>query len=319
MRAAVIKEPREIAISDVAAPIPGAGEVLVALAGSGVCGSNLPVWEGRPWFGYPCEPGAPGHEGWGRVAAVGDDVIGMEVGQPVAALSYHAFAEFDVADASAVVPLPPALAGRWFPGEAVACAVNVIRRSDIRHGDHVAVVGIGFLGALLVQLAQHAGAHVTAIGRRDFALDLAIASGAEAAVRLGDATGAVQQARAVLGGSEYDRVIEAAGAQVSLDVSAALTRERGRLVIAGYHQDGPRQVDLQMWNWRGLDVVNAHERDPRVYIEGLREAVRLVASGGLNIDPLITHAFPLHEAAEAFREAVARPRGFLKAVVTCNG
>ena len=37
-----------------------------------------------------------------------------------------------------------------------------------------------------------------------------------------------------------------------------LTRVRGRLVVAGYHQDGPRQVDMQLWNWRGLDVINAH-------------------------------------------------------------
>jgi hypothetical protein len=53
-------------------PLPG--EVRVALEGCGVCGSNLPVWEGREWFTYPLQPGAPGHEGWGEVAAVGDGV-----------------------------------------------------------------------------------------------------------------------------------------------------------------------------------------------------------------------------------------------------
>ena len=56
------------------APEPGPGQVLLRLEGSGVCASSLPVWEGREWFDYPQPPGAPGHEGWGRVVAVGAGV-----------------------------------------------------------------------------------------------------------------------------------------------------------------------------------------------------------------------------------------------------
>ena len=70
------------------------------------------------------------------------------------------------------------------------------------------------------------------------------------------------------GGAFCDRVIEAVGKQWPLDLAAELTRERGRLIVAGYHQDGPRQVNMQLWNWRGLDVINAHERDPEVYMRG---------------------------------------------------
>ncbi len=70
-------------------------------------------------------------------------------------------------------------------------------------------------------------------------------------------------------------MIEAAGTQESLDVASALVAEGGVLVIAGYHQDGPRQVDLQSWNWRGIDVVNAHERQLSRQIEGIAEAARL--------------------------------------------
>ena len=60
---------------------PRAGEVLVDVAGCGVCGSNVPVWEGRPWFTYPLAPGLPGHEAWGQVAAVGADVDGRARGR----------------------------------------------------------------------------------------------------------------------------------------------------------------------------------------------------------------------------------------------
>jgi threonine dehydrogenase-like Zn-dependent dehydrogenase len=250
------------------------------------------------------------------VAGVGSGVSDPREGDLVAVLSYNAFAEFDVAPATHVVGLPEPLAG-GLPAEAVACAVNVMRRSAISAGDAVAVVGVGFLGALLVQLARGAGAHVTAIGRRPFSLAIAERCGAERAVPLGEAGQAVADARAANGGRDFDRVIEAAGTQLTLDVAAALTRERGLLVIAGYHQDGARTVDLQSWNWRGIDVVNAHERDPHAYVEGMRQAVALVAGGRLDLAPLLTHVFPLQDAAQAFRAAESRPEGFLKAMVLC--
>jgi threonine dehydrogenase-like Zn-dependent dehydrogenase len=86
-------------------------------------------------------------------------------------------------------------------------------------------------------------------------------------------------------------------------------------VVAGFHQDGARQVDMQLWNWRGLDVVNAHERDPRVYVEGIREAAAAVAAGRLDPTPLYTHRFGLDEVDRALETAVERPDGFMKALV----
>ena len=152
---------------------PGPGEVRVAVEGCGVCGSNLPLWEGRPWFSYPRAPGEPGHEGWGTVAALGAGVEGPAPGTRVAFLSGRAFAELDVARATDVVPLPAALDGLPFPAEAIGCAVNVLRRSGVTAGESVAVVGVGFLGTLVVALAAGAGARVTAVGRRPFARRLA--------------------------------------------------------------------------------------------------------------------------------------------------
>jgi threonine dehydrogenase-like Zn-dependent dehydrogenase len=106
------------------------------------------------------------------------------------------------------------------------------------------------------------------------------------------------------------------GYQWPLDLAAELTRERGKLIIAGYHQDGPRQVNMWLWNWRGLDVICAHERDPKVYVQGLREAVEAVASGRLDPSPLYTHAFPLEKLDAALNATRDRPDGFLKALVT---
>ena len=135
--AAVFSGPRTIRIERAPLPEPGPEQVRVRLEGCGVCGSNLPVWQGRVWFEYPLAPGAPGHEGWGIVDAIGEGVGTIAPGMRVAALSYHAYAECDVAEAANVVELPKELDGMPFPGEPLGCAMNVIRRAAIRTGETV--------------------------------------------------------------------------------------------------------------------------------------------------------------------------------------
>jgi threonine dehydrogenase-like Zn-dependent dehydrogenase len=310
-RAAVIEDGRSLELVEVAMPEPGPGEVRLRLEGCGVCGSDLPQWAGRPWFDYPRPAGAPGHEGWGVVDAVGGGVEGLAPGTRVAGLSYRAYAEYDIAKAAHVVPLPEDFGP--FPGEPLGCAVNVIRRSGIAAGDTVAVLGAGFLGCVIVALAAAAGARVVAISRRPSSLAAAAAMGAEVTIGLDQPV--VERVEELTGGGLCDVVVEAAGVQGTLDLAGPLTRTRGRLVIAGFHQDGPRQVDMQLWNWRGLDVVNAHERDPEVYVEGIREAVAAVGEGRLDPAPLYTHRFGLGELDAALETSLERPEGFVKALV----
>lgn len=317
-RAVRFCQPHALAIENVEVRPPGAGEVRVRLEGCGVCASNLPAWEGRPWFTYPLSPGAPGHEGWGTIESAGEGVDGLAVGDRVALLSYNAYAEYDIASASAVVRLPHELAGRAFPGEPLACVMNIFRRSAIQPGQTVAIVGIGFIGAALTALAAGTGARVIALSRRPFALEMAERLGATTSISLEDPSRAIAQARAVTGEDGCHCVIEAVGIQQTLDIATELTGVRARLVIAGYHQDGPRQVSLQQWNWRGLDVINAHERDPQVYRRGMEEAVELVARGGFDPEPLWTHRFPLEEADAAFEAMARRPAGFMKALIECG-
>ena len=292
MRAAVVEGPRRATVGREVRPDARPGEVLVQLEGCGVCASDLPVWEGRPWFDYPLEAGAPGHEAWG---------VEVATGQRVALLSHHGYAEYEVVPADLVVSLPPELEGMPFPAEPLGCALNVFARSGVRVGSTVAVVGTGFLGLLLVQLCVGAAARTFAFSRREAALELAREFGAETPVDVPE--------------ESCDIVIEAGGVQETLDLAARLARVRGRLVIAGYHQDGPRSVDLQSWNWRGLDVVNAHERDPSVYLDGMHAAVAAVVAGRLDPRPLYTHVLPLHRLGEAFELVRMRPDDFVKALV----
>ena len=316
MQAAVFCGGGRTSTRRVPVPAPAPQEVCVRLAGCGVCASNLPVWSGQPWFRYPLAPGSPGHEGWGEVVGVGDEVEDRTVGDWVAILSDHAYAEYDVAPAELSVRLPEPLRSRPLPLEPLGCAMNILRRSDIRAGERVAVVGVGFIGALLIQLAAHAGAEVIAFARRAYAREIACRFGAACALPFADVATATSDAMDITSGAGFSRVIEVVGEQEPLDLASAICAEGGRLIIAGYHQGGPRRIDMQQWNWRGLDVVNAHERNPQVIVNGLRDAARAVVDGVLNPFPLLTHRYGLDALDAAFRTLQQRPDGFMKATVT---
>jgi threonine dehydrogenase-like Zn-dependent dehydrogenase len=317
MRSATLLEPRRFEVDSMETPAPGEGEVLLKVRGCGVCGSDMGPWKGIQGLEYPMKPGAPGHEVFGTIQALGSGVAGLAVGDPVTALTYRAYSEYDLARAEDVVPLPPALAGRVVLGEPVACAVNVSHRAGVQEGDVVVLLGTGFLGALMLQLLRRQGApkpkRVFTVSRRRLAPEMADRLGVDESLTYEDDVH--NRIGAVTAGEMADVVIEATGKQRPLDLGGELTRVRGRLIVAGYHQDGPRTVNMQLWNWRGIDVINAHERDPRIYKRGMEEGVRLLAEGGLDLEPLITHTFPLAEINRAFATSEERPEGFLKSVV----
>ena len=72
---------------------------------------------------------------------------------------------------------------------------------------------------------------------------------------------------------------------------------------------------MRRWNWRGLDVINAHERDIEAYANGMRAAAEAIVKGIIDPMSLYTHRFALNELDEAFETLRARPDGFMKALV----
>lgn len=315
MQAAVLAGPGAIRVDRAAVPQPGPDQVRIRLEGCGVCASNVEPWEGQPWSSFPGAPGGLGHEGWGVIDAVGEQVRALACGDRVAALSERSFAQFDVAAQDRVVKLPRELDGQPFPGEPLGCAFNIFRRSDIRAGQTVAIIGIGFLGAVLTKLASDAGARVIAISRRQESLDLAVRYGAAETIAMHDHWAIIEAVKQLTGDAMCERVIECVGKQWPLDLAGELIGFGGRLVVAGYHQDGPRQVNMQNWNWKGIDVISAHERDPAVQMQGLREAVAAVAGGRIDPAPLYTHRFALEELGAALAATRDKPQGFVKALV----
>jgi NADPH:quinone reductase len=315
MRAAVLVGPRQFELKELEVPEPGSDEVRIKVEYCGICSSNLAPWKGAPWFSYPFPPGAPGHESVGIVEQLGTKVSDLGVGEHVSMLGNNGFADYQIAKAKCVVAMSSGHNRAPFLGEPLGCAMNVFRRAQVRKGDWVAIVGTGFLGIILLQLSVEAGAKIIAISRRESALRIAEKMGATLALSSKNRDELLGGVRDATGQMLCNVVIEAGGAQDTLDIASDLTGTRGRLVIAGYHQDGPRLVNMQEWNWRGIDVINAHERDEAVYVEGIRAAAQAVAGARIRLDELVSHFFPLEQIEEGFRTLERRPEGFVKGVV----
>src|SRR4029079_3657495 len=98
MKAAVLTGPRRFRVEEAELPDPGPSEVRVRIEGCGVCASNVTPWEGPDWMRFPRECGVRVHEGWGVIDAAGSEVQGLGIGDRVATLSQHSYAEFDIAD-----------------------------------------------------------------------------------------------------------------------------------------------------------------------------------------------------------------------------
>lgn len=314
----VLTAPGQTKVKTSALKSPEKDQVRIRLEGSGVCASNLPVWEGREWFDYPVSAGEPGHEGWGVIDAVGSEVLQFKVGDRVTGLTYNAYATHDFASPENLVRLPDFLDGKPFPGEPLGCAMNIFSRSEIQNGQTVAIVGCGFLGLLLIQMAKSAGAKVIAVSRRDFSLKAALNEGADHAVLMDDHQKIIEKVRGITENALCDRVIECTGKEWPLNLSIELTKVKGKLIVAGFHQDGMRKVNVQMLNWRGIDMISAHERDNSEYIKGIEKAVEAVRNKQLQPFHLFTHRFSLDKMETAYTCLQDRPEGFVKALVITN-
>jgi L-iditol 2-dehydrogenase len=305
VRVAVLNAPRRLDVVDEPVPEPGPGEVLLRVASCGVCASELDMWQGRAEIDYPR---FPGHEVSGTVERLGPGVHELAPGDPVAAwVTERGFADYvtvraDYCFPAGSVPLDLALA------EPLACAVNAVELAAPALGDAVVIVGAGFMGNLVQKLVHLKGAgEVTVADTRPDALERARALGA---------TRTIDVRAESLDGLGADVTFEVTGVQAGLIAAGEATRMSGKLVIAGYHQGEPRAIPLGTWNWMAFQLLNAHFRDVDTIMRGMRAGMRLLTSGRMTLDDLVTHRFELADVNQAFAVAVDKPPGFVKATVS---
>lgn len=293
---------------------PGPGEVLVRVTACGVCASELHPWlHGRP--GYPHRFG---HEPVGMVEAVGPGVTRFVPGDRVTGLFSGAFSQFRLAAEDVLLPVPNHIPDEGALGEPLACLVNAQRRTRIELADRVAIIGLGFMGLGMLQLVTlHGPSRIVAIDVREEARRRALALGAHEAYHPDDvpADDVLTLFREWDSPKGLDVVIEASGTQAGLTLAGKMVRAHGVLSILGYHQGSPREVDVEMWNWKAIDVINAHVRRRADLMESMRIGLALLSRRLIDLSCLVTHRYGLDGVDQAFADLRDKPAGFVKAVV----
>ncbi len=289
-------------------PVPNANQVLVQTIGCGVCGGDVFTYRNKELLD---QSGLIlGHEASGVVVEVGSTVEGFVVGDRVTALG-GAYADYFVIEPDRLVKIPPNVDPLYALGEPIACCVHAGNRFGIQPGNRVAVVGCGFMGLICLQLAKIQGAaFITAIDPVPYRQSMSLQLGANEAY----APDAYQVADPDQG--EFDVVIEAAGAQSALDMCGDLVKQHGRLIIIGYHQSnqGMRQVNMQLWNFKAIDVINGHVRHTQEKRDAMQQGLDLMSAGKLVTEPLV-ELYTLADVEQAFVDFITPKEGFFKAVL----
>jgi threonine dehydrogenase-like Zn-dependent dehydrogenase len=313
MRIAALRGPESFEIEEAPVPSIEPDEVLVRVVVSGVCASELEPWVEGPPAG---EVRYPGHEVSGVVESVGAEVTTLAPGDRVGVwVTERGFAEYVAVRAAYCFPagdgpLDLALA------EPLACSVNAVELADPRLGDDVVIIGAGFMGNLVQVLTALRGPRQLIVAdTRPDALARAAALGA---TRVVDVTreSLPDVVRSLTDGRGADLTYECTGTQPALTTCGDTTRMSGKIAIVGYHQGAERSIPLSYWNWMAFSIVNGHFRDVDVILRGMEVGMRLVSSGVLSLDGLVTHRFPLEEINSAFATLRDKPEGFVKAVIT---
>lgn len=313
-RVAVLVSAGLIRVEERDVPRPREGEVLIRVRAAGICSGDIYAFKGLPvWF----TPPTPfGHEPVGEVVEVGPNVTNVKPGDRVMAIGSPAYADYLVAKASSVAKIPSNIPYEYAIGEPLAAIVNVVRVTQPRLGDYVAVVGSGYMGLLLIQALRGMGfSELAAFDLIDDRLRLAKEFGATAAVN--PATDDVDKAvRELTDGNGFNVVFEVSGSPSGVELASRIIGRRGRLSIVSYHSL-PVQVNFRIWDAKGIDLVMAvPARSGEEYSTvDLRVAAKLLERGVFNQERLITHKWRLSQIQEAFEYASKKPKEYIKGVI----
>lgn len=314
MRVSILTGPAQSEIVEMPLPHINDDEVLLKVSACGVCASELHGWEN----GLPGKRKVLGHEPVGIIKQLGKNVKGFVVGDRVTGLIYEAFAEFTKADYRNIIKVPEHLDDLEALGEPLSCLISGANRTPVNPGDTVAIIGTGFMGLGFMQLMRLKGAgKIIVVDVRQEGLDNALRFGADE-VMFPDQ---VEDKYKVVEWDQMDRgvdvVVESSGSQAGLQLAGEMTKVHGVLSVVGYHQanQGMRNVNMQLWNWKAITVVNAHERRNQVHVDSMNGGLAMINQGLYNMKDMITHVYELDQVDEAYGALKNKPSGFIKAVI----
>ena len=330
MRAAVLVEPGRFELRDTARPEPGRDEALIRISRTGICGTDMHIFNGH----YAAEnlPMIPGHEFTGHVAGIGSGVTGLSEGQPVVVdmnigcqLCYWcrrneilncpemqqigitmdgAFAEYISVPARLVIPAPEHVATEILAlTEPLACGVRAARKARVGFAQSVVVLGAGPIGNLHVQLLRTIGAAPIVVA--DLSQDrvkMALDAGAD--IGVSDPALLEAAVRDATGGRGADLVIESVGNPGLYSRAMTLMRKGGHLAAFGLTGAGETlPVDIL----RTILQENSIKGSVSGMGEDMHDALTLLTHGRIDTSPFTGADYPLERIQEAFDTFADRP------------
>lgn len=341
MKALLLSKYKHLEIADLPEPTPGPGEVLVRVAACGICGSDVHGYDGSSGRRIP--PIVMGHEAAGRIAAVDSEVKGFAEGDRVtfdstiycgacspcrrgevnlcdnrqvmgvSCSDYRragAFAEYVVVPSRIVYRLPDNLSfAEAAMLEAVSVAIHAVSLAQVSPNGTALVVGAGMIGLLVLQALRVAGCSRVFVADIDTTrLKLAQEVGATTVLPAGDHL--VPQVLQLSGDAGVDVVMEAVGRNETVGAAVECVRKGGTVVLVGnispeitlpLQKVVTRQIRLQG------SCASAGEYP---------QAMELLATGAIQVKPLITAIAPLSDGPQWFERLHAREPNLVKIVLT---
>jgi 2-desacetyl-2-hydroxyethyl bacteriochlorophyllide A dehydrogenase len=335
--AAVLEEPRRLRVVERRRPVPEPGHVVVRIAATAVCHTDLEIYTGRhPGVRYPV---VMGHEATGVVDAIGSGVRRVRPGQAVLINPIISCGRCDSCVAGRENLCRNAgLLGRELDGtlashvalpeqyvyalpagldleaatlaETLATVRHAQRRAAIGPGDAVVVLGQGAAGLLHTQLARHAGAGpVIAVSRSGWKLDTARRFGADRVID--GRANLVDEVRDATNGRGADVVVDAAGDPAMVAIAIEMLRPGGRLLLyAVSHRTVDRFTTFPIY-YKELTIHGSRA----LTAEDVEPAIALLASGAIDVRGFITASYPLTGVAAAFDRYDREPERVLRIVI----
>ena len=315
MKKLIMTGPKSSTLIEVPIPeITESHQVLVRLKYSGVCMSEHYNWS------VATEGMSFGHEPVGVVCAVGADVKSVKVGDRVSGL-FVGNAQYVIAEEQNVFKLPDTISDEDATLEPLSCLISAVSKVKIGViGEHVAVVGCGYMGCGAISLLKLRGAYVVAVDIRPECLEDAKRCGADE-VYTPDTlpphyiytVGGGLTFKGEPGG--FPLVMEWGETNESLDLAINMTRMCGQLAIGAYHTGGKRLVDVQQLNVKAIDCLSTHPREEDLNVAGCKKAVEMLESGVWSFRSLPTKIYPVSMFDRAQGELETKYGHYMKALV----
>lgn len=321
MRAGLYIAPENVAAGNLEISPRTVNEARIKVSYAGICGTDMMIYAGK----HPraMAPLAMGHEFAGVVEAIGENGLfhigdrvviepTLSCGRCPACASgqshvcgtlkligidkHGGFAEYVHVPVDRLHRIPDGLSDAHAAlAEPVAVAFHAVRRSSLKLGDHVLLLGAGPIGLLIGRMAQLAGAAQVMISDiSPFRLEIARSFGM-IPLHAGETNIAAEVGKRT-GGAGADTVFEVAGTQGTAQQMVQFVKTQGQIVVVSVYKQPPT-VDLAAMHFREISLTTT-----RCYsTQDFRTAIQLMASGSLEVEPFISHILPLEEVAEGFR------------------